>query len=586
MAIVPLPVFEAEADPKVRGLSEAEIAQHSAMKPPETVVVRYGYMKWIGEFPCRLEVKPGCGTKFVARTVRGTEIAEMLTSCSNGGCGHSLTRREMLEYIDKSGGKDYPFTTKGKVLRIASTEDLARQSALDQRKKDMRNRVKDAAHDLRMPMKVVEVEPILGEEVLTVYYMSEERVDFRDLVKVLAADFKTRIEMRQVGARDEARITADYERCGQHCCCQHFLKVLKPISMKNAKIQKATLDPLKISGRCGRLMCCLRYEEATYDELRKRLPHKKTRVNTPHGVGLVLETQIITQLVMVMLESDGSRVAVPVESISKADLLPKSGGSANLQRPQPGDGDANVKRSDDVESEDVLREMSEEEVERKIKREGRAEQGQGMSPQGEAHGLGRGAERGGQLQRNRGGGLGGGVRGSREAGRQRDTRRGGRGGEFHSGKTAEHRQSEFRARAQQQGESSPPGQIPGSAGAVQSQSGVRDDSEDRVPKADPVGGANRDTAQDKLKGVGGGTGSQVDDGSSNRAISGDVSDPEERIAFNTSDGEAISEGVEEKNIGGGGGRSPQGGPGSGRERRRRRRRRRGGRGGDGGGRVH
>jgi len=377
MPIVPLPVFEAEADPKTRGLTEEEIAQYSALKPPESVVVRYGYMKWIGEFPCRIDVKPGCGTRFVARTVRGTELVEMLTSCSNGGCGHSLTRREMLDYIDKSGGKDYPFTTKGKILRIATTEDMARQSALDGTKKDIRNRAKAAAADLNLPMKIVEVEPILGEEVLTVYYTSEDRIDFRDLVKALAADYKTRIEMRQVGARDEARITADYERCGQHCCCQHFLKVLKPISMKNAKIQKATLDPLKISGRCGRLMCCLRYEEATYDDLRKRLPHKKTRVNTPSGIGIVLETQIITQLVMVQLESDGSRIAVPVENITKAEPLPR--GAAAIRRPDAqsaqapvADGDAAGPQEPGADSaisetsDDPLRGMSPEDVRRKL----------------------------------------------------------------------------------------------------------------------------------------------------------------------------------------------------------------------------
>ena len=134
-------------------------------------------------------------------------------------------------------------------------------------------------------MNVVDVEPILGQEQLTVYYMSEDRVDFRELVKDLASEFGTRIEMRQVGGRDEARLTADYEKCGQHCCCKNFLKVLKPISMRSAKTQKATLDPLKISGRCGRLMCCLRYEDETYTDLKKRLPHRKTRVGTPEGPG-------------------------------------------------------------------------------------------------------------------------------------------------------------------------------------------------------------------------------------------------------------------------------------------------------------
>ena len=122
---------------------------------------------------------------------------------------------------------------------------------------------------------------------------------------------------------------ADYERCGQHCCCKNFLKVLKPISMKSAKIQKATLDPLKISGRCGRLMCCLRYEDATYEELRKRLPKNKTRVGTPEGPGIVVDSKILVQLVLVQLDSPdggfGREVAVPVEDLMDPNECPKPG---------------------------------------------------------------------------------------------------------------------------------------------------------------------------------------------------------------------------------------------------------------------
>ncbi len=143
---------------------------------------------------------------------------------------------------------------------------------------------------------------------------------------MLSQDVGTRVELRQVGARDEARLTADYEKCGQYCCCKNFLKVLKPVSMKNAKVQKATLDPLKISGRCGRLMCCLRYEEDTYEDLRKNLPRKKSRVGTPDGDGTVLDGQILTQLVLVLLDApdkDGKihQVAVPVEDLTPPKSL-------------------------------------------------------------------------------------------------------------------------------------------------------------------------------------------------------------------------------------------------------------------------
>jgi len=130
--------------------------------------------------------------------------------------------------------------------------------------------------------------------------------------------------MRQVGSRDEARLVADYERCGQHCCCKSFLKVLKPVSMRSAKQQKATLDPLKISGRCGRLMCCLRYEDQTYKELKAKLPHRKTRVGTMQGPGIVVDGQILTQLVRVRLD-DGRDVAVPLEELMDPDTCPAIG---------------------------------------------------------------------------------------------------------------------------------------------------------------------------------------------------------------------------------------------------------------------
>jgi len=326
MPIIPLPVFEEEADPVKRGLTEEDIARYEGLKPPETVVVRYGRMRLIGEFPCQLDRTPGCGTKFVARTPRGIEIAEMLTTtCSNAGCGSSISRKQMLQYIEDSGGKRFPFTDKGRVLRIATPDDLSEMESIQKATAPYVKRVREAAEELRLEMEIVEVEPVLSQDHLTVYYMSENRIDFRELVRNLAREFSCRVEMRQVGARDVARLQADYERCGQHCCCRQFLKVLKPIPMRAAKVQKATLDPLKISGRCGSLMCCLRYEDSTYMELKKRLPHRRSRVGTLDGPGLVLSTQILTQLVLVELEHDRSRVAVAVEDLMDPEQCPKPG---------------------------------------------------------------------------------------------------------------------------------------------------------------------------------------------------------------------------------------------------------------------
>ncbi|MBL0870739.1 MAG: hypothetical protein IBJ18_09210 [Phycisphaerales bacterium] len=320
MPIIPLPQFEADL--------EADRKAYEALKAPTSMVVRFGVMRLIGEYPYDGSAKPGCGSKIVVRTHRGTELAEMLTStCPNGGCGHAVTRKQMLQYVENSGGRDYPFFTEGKVLRIATVEDLNQQAALDAQKSEMVRKAREIVSrvGLQDKMKMVEVEPLLGGERLTFYFYGEERVDFRPVVMELAAIYHNRIELRQIGARDEARLAADYEKCGQHCCCRQFLKVLKPVSMKQAKIQKATLDPLKISGRCGRLMCCLRYEENTYDELKKNLPRKKVPVMTPDGPGIVIDTQILTQLVLVRMDATGEDAAYPVESLTKVEMPGKGG---------------------------------------------------------------------------------------------------------------------------------------------------------------------------------------------------------------------------------------------------------------------
>ena len=121
-------------------------------------------------------------------------------------------------------------------------------------------------------MQLVDVEHVFGGERIVVYYLAESRVDFRELVKMLAGEFQTRIEMRQIGVRDEAKLLADYGDCGIPVCCNTHLVVMPPVSMKMAKLQKATLDPTKISGRCGRLKCCLRYEYETYEQAQKEAP--------------------------------------------------------------------------------------------------------------------------------------------------------------------------------------------------------------------------------------------------------------------------------------------------------------------------
>ncbi len=325
MSIDPLPVFEADADAHHRSaLTDEE--QRERIQAPDSLVIRVGKMGLIAEYAHDGDLTPVCGMKLVARTHRGVELVEMVTTtCENSGCGKTVNAEDMRNFIEKSGGREFPMFTNGRILRAATTEDLNKQSALDSSKSEYLTSCKDLIKELDLDMKLVEVEPILGGELLTYYYMAADRVDFRELVRRLAGEMKTRIEMRQVGARDEARLVADYERCGQYCCCKSFLKVLKPVSMKSAKLQKATLDPLKISGRCGRLMCCLRYEDQTYRDLRERLPKRNTRVGTAEGPGIVVGGRVIVQLALVKLEHDRKEIAVPVDELMDPETCPKPG---------------------------------------------------------------------------------------------------------------------------------------------------------------------------------------------------------------------------------------------------------------------
>ena len=181
------------------------------------------------------------------------------------------------------------------------------------------------------------VEHLYGGERVIVYYLAEERVDFRELVKRLAKEFQTRIEMRQIGVRDEAKLLADYGDCGKPVCCNTHLSEMPPVSMKMAKLQKATLDPSKISGRCGRLKCCLRYEYETYLDLQRELPPVGAEIITSNGRAKVLGQEILAGQILVQMEDmrriviDSSEVLTVLEK--KGKPAPNKGKSEKENRP-------------------------------------------------------------------------------------------------------------------------------------------------------------------------------------------------------------------------------------------------------------
>jgi len=149
---------------------------------------------------------------------------------------------------------------------------------------------------------------------IVLYYLAENRVDFRELVKRLAAEFRARIEMRQIGVRDEAKLLADYGDCGKPVCCNTHLVKMPPVSMKMAKLQVASLDPTKISGRCGRLKCCLRYEFENYEAIQKSLPKPGWQIVTRDGKAKVIAQQLIAEQLLVETE-DHRRILIDASEV-------------------------------------------------------------------------------------------------------------------------------------------------------------------------------------------------------------------------------------------------------------------------------
>ena len=289
-----------------------EQAGRGKEKARPTCVVRYGFLNHVGEFTYREPQTLLYGTKVVIQTQRGIELGEHIAPmCADRPC--AISREQVTRYIENSGG-DYMQLNNGRILREATTDDVREDRHLREGAQEKMVFCKELAYRHGLAIELVDCEHLLGGERIIFYFMADGRVDFRQLVKDLAHEYQTRIEMHQVGARDEARLVADYETCGRECCCKNFLKTLRPISMKMAKLQKATLDPSKVSGRCGRLKCCLRYEHESYEELDHRLPKLGARIRTNHGDGAVVNRQVLAQLVHVETE-EGCRVTVGQEDI-------------------------------------------------------------------------------------------------------------------------------------------------------------------------------------------------------------------------------------------------------------------------------
>lgn len=208
-----------------------------------------------------------------------------------------------------------------KVIRIATEEDKSKNINNKEREKDAFDICLKKITDHNLSMKLIDVEYTFDNSKIIFYFVADGRIDFRELVKDLAAIFRTRIELRQIGVRDESKMIGGLGPCGRSMCCSSFLGDFEPVSIKMAKEQSLSLNPTKISGVCGRLMCCLNYEQSTYENIRKRTPIVGSIVKTPDGEGEVVENNILLERVKVRLKINSDEFEVVPYPITKIKLV-------------------------------------------------------------------------------------------------------------------------------------------------------------------------------------------------------------------------------------------------------------------------
>ena len=220
---------------------------------------------------------------------------------------------------NKAVGKEGVIQPLKKVIRLATKEDQETERINKEREKEAFRVCKEKIIKHNLEMKLVDVEYTFDNNKILFYFTSDDRVDFRELVKDLAAIFRTRIELRQIGVRDETKMCGGIGICGRGLCCNTFLSDFQPVSIKMAKEQNLSLNPIKISGICGRLMCCLQYEEESYQEIKSRLPEVGEIVMTPEGKGQILSVNLLREQIKVAVEKKEKNKVIREAMVFKAE---------------------------------------------------------------------------------------------------------------------------------------------------------------------------------------------------------------------------------------------------------------------------
>ncbi len=227
------------------------------------------------------------GQSVIVETARGIELGEVAIS------NNKVNEDKIVAPL-----KD--------VIRIATDEDIRLFNENEAKSQEAFKVCEEKILKHNLDMKLIDAEYTFDNSKLLFYFTAEGRIDFRDLVKDLAAIYKTRIELRQIGVRDEVKMLGGYGMCGRELCCCTHLSDLNPVSIKMAKEQGLSLNPTKISGVCGRLMCCLKHEQAAYEDKLSKLPTVGSLVKTPEGTGTVDDVEVLKEIVKVKLEKEGT----------------------------------------------------------------------------------------------------------------------------------------------------------------------------------------------------------------------------------------------------------------------------------------
>ncbi|NLL63203.1 MAG: stage 0 sporulation family protein [Ruminococcaceae bacterium] len=250
----------------------------------EVVGIRFKEVGKIYSFDPK-EIKFEIGQQVIVETAFGVE------------CGTVATANKMVE-------EDTIVAPLKPIMRIATDEDLEQIAENTEKEKEAFKICEEKIKKHELEMKLVDVEYTFDRSKILFYFTADGRVDFRELVKDLASVFKTRIELRQIGVRDEAKMLGGLGICGRPFCCHSYMGEFQPVSIKMAKEQGLSLNPTKISGTCGRLMCCLNYEQESYEHLMKITPKVGALVETKDGKGCVVESNLITGVIKVQFDKD------------------------------------------------------------------------------------------------------------------------------------------------------------------------------------------------------------------------------------------------------------------------------------------